>query len=461
LLHVSGDVFGPYDMPFAEDDTGWGLWGSALRDAAISDGINLSVYDKIVYVTPRGGITGFSGAAMQNGINAWVFQCDNPHLYQHELGHTIGLHHASTEGDEYGDTTDFMGRGYSLKRLNAPHMHKLAWLSPETFQTITRAGYFRIAALDEETAAVSYPQALRIPGMEYDYFVSYRKPIGFASDLSAKELSKIYVHRSAYNQNTYLVASLGPKEVFRDSNLGINIKNVRASNIFMTTRVGIYCSRGQVAVNFNYPVLEGPTTGMAKPGGSYQYDITVTNNDTQKCGGSEFDVWARVPNGWTYELSSTTPYILPGESVTIELLVIPPEYSPDGTYVVDLYAKPSRHIQQRGTKASSGFIVDSIAPTSPSSFTASYNVVQEAVFMSWSPSEDNTYLDGYYVYRNGERDMFVREASAVRSVRTFGPPIEGLQSFVVQAVDGAGNVSGTSSAVLVDIPPVPDTPPKK
>lgn len=51
-------------------------------------------------------------------------------LFMHELGHNLGLGHASTLYDEYGDKTCAMGDAKSNSCFNSPHRHMLGWSQP-------------------------------------------------------------------------------------------------------------------------------------------------------------------------------------------------------------------------------------------------------------------------------------------------------------------------------------------
>lgn len=50
--------------------------------------------------------------------------------YFHELGHNLGLNHASLYDKEYADLSDAMGYCCNLRCFNAPHSHMLSWSFP-------------------------------------------------------------------------------------------------------------------------------------------------------------------------------------------------------------------------------------------------------------------------------------------------------------------------------------------
>ena len=93
---------------------------------------------------------------------------------------------------------------------------------------------------------------------------------------------------------------------------------------------------------------------------------------------------------------------------------------------------------------------DTTAPTVPANLTAVLSGT--TANLSWTASTDNTAVTGYRIMRNG---LFHTDA-----LNTFyngtGLAI-GTYTYTVAAVDGAGNVSGSSNSASVTVPPPPLT----
>lgn len=66
-----------------------------------------------------------------NGINTLL----TPSILFHEWGHNLGLHHATTTLDEYGDDTCAMGRSTKALCFNAAHSHLLNWINVTSIVT--------------------------------------------------------------------------------------------------------------------------------------------------------------------------------------------------------------------------------------------------------------------------------------------------------------------------------------
>lgn len=91
-----------------------------------------------IYIDPPGQCRrqdGAIGEGTVNGRESILYASsywNDPRLVAHELGHNMGLYHASRNGEEYGDPTCVMGLvdNYMPSRklcFNAPHMDTLQW----------------------------------------------------------------------------------------------------------------------------------------------------------------------------------------------------------------------------------------------------------------------------------------------------------------------------------------------
>jgi chitodextrinase len=86
---------------------------------------------------------------------------------------------------------------------------------------------------------------------------------------------------------------------------------------------------------------------------------------------------------------------------------------------------------------------DTSAPTTPTALTASA-FSSSAIDLSWSASTDNVAVTGYRIYRNGV--FLVALGSSNTAFQDTGLSPSTSYSYVVDAVDAAGNASGISNA---------------
>lgn len=127
-LSLESAVAGPLRLPRGVFDS---CDATVLRNAAPAG--TFAGYDRIVFVAPRVGACNFAGEANPSEVllNGRLFMA----LAAHELGHTLGLGHASRWDclgrtctvDEYGSEFSLMGHGSG--DLNAYEKGALGWLT--------------------------------------------------------------------------------------------------------------------------------------------------------------------------------------------------------------------------------------------------------------------------------------------------------------------------------------------
>ena len=189
LAQLSGDVFGWLTLARGNgacDFSGWAERASASIGAA-----TLSAYTNLLVVFPNTPECAWSGLAYVSGTTAWVNGEPTVRSVAHELGHNLGLGHASSlscshageavalgeeceKDDEYGDPFSLMGSGGTL-HLNAIHKRQLGWLGPENVVEVTESGVFELAPLG---SASERPQALALPHGADTLLVEYRSASG-------------------------------------------------------------------------------------------------------------------------------------------------------------------------------------------------------------------------------------------------------------------------------------------
>ena len=86
---------------------------------------------------------------------------------------------------------------------------------------------------------------------------------------------------------------------------------------------------------------------------------------------------------------------------------------------------------------------DTIAPTAPSSLTATATSASD-VALTWGASTDNVAVTGYRILRNGSYVTTVTSTSFTDS----GLAASTLYSYTVSALDSAGNQSGIATATV-------------
>jgi len=263
LLDLQGDVLGTVDIgPQADcvsrDDARAATaslksWYAQADLAAAAAGIDLSTYDRRVYVMDRAMNCDNSGGGVARAAfnRAWVFDCGRGSVYAHELGHTLGANHASTPSADngrpadYGDGSDVMGHGFF--QFNGPHRAQMGWLPADRVVTVTSPGTYRIGILESPQPI---PQVLVIPrrdAPDQALHLSTRQAVGFDATLGAEFVGHTSIHESPLAcprtasggepPKTMLTKTLGDGDTLTNEAAGITITQTTHDDVSATVRI--------------------------------------------------------------------------------------------------------------------------------------------------------------------------------------------------------------------------------
>lgn len=212
-VSFSGDIFGWYTISLDNTDcvNRSRDWSDEADIIAQRSGVDLVKYTRWVYVfapaqedCPYGGVGTIGG----NPSRAWIFfGGGRSFIYKHEVGHNLGVHHASSllcgtkaiddyslcGKSEYGDPYDVMG--YSREhQFNAPHKIAVGWIPDSKVRTVAQNGNYTINIPLE--ASGSGTQVVKIPKPDTDeyYFLEYRQPVGFDKSLPSSMTNGVSIH---------------------------------------------------------------------------------------------------------------------------------------------------------------------------------------------------------------------------------------------------------------------------
>ncbi|MDP9257903.1 MAG: hypothetical protein M3Q31_15310 [Actinomycetota bacterium] len=285
-ISFSGTVFGPVTVHGPSSDCGTNSpyypvehdalysWLDEAEQAAGIDPSNDSAWKHVVVALPAGvtcgDVAGALGIAELGGNHVWINGAFQVPVLAHELGHNLGLSHAaglkcsnasnatplgsscSADTYEYKDPFDAMGQSdpgtgsMVLRQMNMEHKLLLNLLPASAQQLVGVSGAYHLAPMETLTGT---PEVLRLPKPGGgNYFVEYRRPIGYFDSQSPPSFSGVYVrtespqpHDYSNGSDTALIdmhpttgpptagwvdAALGAGEIFNDPLRGILIQNV-------------------------------------------------------------------------------------------------------------------------------------------------------------------------------------------------------------------------------------------
>lgn len=448
----------------------YGVWANEADTAATAAGVRLSLYQHRVYVVPGAtdcGWAGLGNVGCGNSCRAWVkgSSCNTLDIYTHEIGHNLGMGHASTDanndgvidstcsywgtsysGGEYCDRSDFMGIGGDGKRQNGgPHKVQMGWV-PGDKMLDAGAGTYSLAPLGTDPSLTTDPQVLRITRATGDpYYVSYRTDAdAYEDNLRAEYQQKTFIHTHAGGaSNTLLVTYLGDGQSFNDSASGITVTQTAHTLTAATVLVGATCAAGAPDVSLS------PSNNPGRPGDSVSYSVLITNRDAAACPASTFALAANVPAGWSASLSSPSLMLSAGQQGSTTLIVTSASGTPDGSYPVTMTATDMTGPDLSGSgTGNASYCVDSTGP-SPVLDLAAAIKQKTRVQLTWSvPSAGGCAGVGSYdVYRDGVRIASVSNTSYLDGKTNSGQ----TYSYTVTARDLLGNQSATGNVVTITV----------
>jgi hypothetical protein len=455
-VSFSGQVVGPYPLTASSADScDMSGWADAADAQATSAGLDLTAYPRKVYVMPPNTCPGAglgTVGTVQNS-RAWIFSCDLKGVFAHEIGHNLGMDHASTPTQEYGDSTDPMAIGsWMLHGVNAPHRLAMGWLAATDAPIVSESGEYDVAALATDPAQATAPQTIRIAKpdtLEY-YYLSYRTPAGVDSYIDGSYYYRLSVH--SYNSDgtlakTYLLAGLGDGETFTDAINGLTITQTSHDASHATARIAF----ASTCVASSPAITLTPQTQSAPAGSSVNYTVSITNRNASTCPSSTFSLSDAGPSGWTTAVSPASLTLGSGATGQAVATLVSAPAAPIGTYNATINASDVTMPTAVASTIAAYTVQapkDGIAPSAPSALTASVNQKRKQIALSWKAASDNVGVAGYRVWRNGTLAATTTTTGWTDQAWSAGA----TYTYSVSAYDAAGNMSAPGSTATVTLP---------
>jgi hypothetical protein len=273
--------------PSSAYDNNFTKFIEATRQVAAAAGYAPGEFDFDIICTGSKPGTFFGGIAYVGGPGMWIPNNNfNIGVVGHELGHNLGLPHASfwNTGDqstigpgfrqEYGDLFDSMGvPGGSASHFNTRFKHFLGWIPDNDAPIITTSGTYRIAAHDHP--ASSGRRALRLERNDsLNYWVEFRQSFNNRWVTNGASLRWSWSDRT----NTMLLdTTLGTPSATQDSPILIGRTFSDSCNHWHITPVG---KGGTFPESLDLVVNRGPFPGNVPPVAAIPTGDTTTSVGT-------------------------------------------------------------------------------------------------------------------------------------------------------------------------------------
>lgn len=442
-LSLTGDVYGWYTIPSTDTGCAWSTWGDQARTAATNAGVDLTQYQYLVYAFPSTSSCGWAGLGYLPGSGAWINGAMSLRVVGHELGHNLGVHHASTlsctnasgarvtlsstcSASEYGDPFTIMGASSTYLPHNW-HRSQHGWLSDTV--TVSTSGTY---TLRPSEGTIS-PRALRVArGDGTYYWLEFRQPAAPFDTFSATDPEVNGVTIRLVPDTTSVVQSklldMTPSTTsFADAALAVGRSYTDSALGLTITTSAVSASGATVTVAF----------GGGGGGGDTQAPTTPGSLASSWNGSALTLSWtASIDNvgvtGYRVSRNGTLLGTVTGLSYADQTAVSGQTY----TYsVVALDAAGNQSIAATRQVT----VADTVAPTAPTGLVAT--VSGTSVTLSWAASTDNVGVTGYRVSRGGA----LVGSPAIPGFTDTTALAGQTYTYSVVAVDAAGNQSQAAS----------------
>lgn len=453
-IALTGDVFGFYELSASNTGCAWSSWASEARAKATAAGADLAAYDYLVYAFPYVSSCGWAGLGYLPGSGAWLNGTISLRVAGHELGHNLGVHHASTitctsggvrvaysttcTASEYGDPFTIMGSAATYLSHNW-HRAQHGWLTDTV--TVSTSGTYTLKPSEGSES----PRALRIArGDGTYYWLELRQATAPFDTFSATSPAVTGVTVRLVPDTTSIVQSklldMTPETMtFADAPLPVG-KSYADTALGLTITTAAVSATG-ATVTVSLGGLGGGTTSDTQP-------PTAPPNLTGRATGS-----SSVELSWSASTDNVgvTQYRISRDGATIATVGASERtFSDNGLAAARAYTYSVVALDAAGNESlastvtvTTGPAADTTPPTAPSGLTATAQRGYR-IAMSWQASTDDVGVVGYRIYRNGSQIGQVTTLGFTDTVRSTSD-----QTYVVRAVDAAGNLSPASNSVSV------------
>lgn len=483
---LSGAVLGWYRIAATSGSCSYSTWASQARTAAASDataaGLDLASTSTLkVYLFPRVAACSWAGLGELPGDDAWSNGYLHIGVIGHELGHNLGVHHASTlackastntgtpvtsrtaddcVGSEYGDPYSLMGDAWGHQYThNAWHRSQLGY--PVGTQTVTvTAGLdvtYDLLATEPDTDGTALRLIRIARGATGTYldlelrrgsgpFDTFSSTSSVVTGVSARIGAANTVRTQSKLLDNTPTASFSDAAIQPGSSMWDPVAGARVSVLSVTD--GIATVRIQAEADTAAPAAPGSLAATVSGTPQVTLSWAPASDDHVLAGyeirrnGTRLAVVKAL--SWTDCAAGATCSLVGGQTYSYDV------------YAYDAAGKLSPAATISATIPQSDFT----APSAPGTPTTT-DLTATSASLGWTAATDNAGGSGvasYQVLRDISGATTLLGTTSSTNFTVSGLGAESGYSFVVRAVDAAGNVGPASGVLSITTEPAPVAP---
>jgi chitodextrinase len=454
---LQGTTFDWVKVPYSSTSCQFQAWETAAKAALKARGVDLSSYTNFMFMFPHTSACAWGGLAYLPGPSSWINGTPSLRVPAHELGHNLGVHHASSlrctkDGvrvalsatctkSEYGDPFTTMGTA-KTRHVSNLSLVQIGYMPTEATKTIVTSGTYWLA----KAQGTSGVRILAIPrGDGTTLYLEYRRPYGtyfdnFSSTSAAVKGVTIRIAKgwSTITQ-TLLIDTVPSTTSFADAPLRLykTFRDYLSGAKVYVSALGT--SSAKVIVNLPADVTAPTAPGAlsARAASTSAIGLTWTpGTDNRAVAG--YRIWRNGTLVTTTSAGTTS-------------------FSDTGLAGGTAYTYTVKTIDAAGNasaaaSASATTLFPDTPPTQPGSLRATTTTT--SVRLTWTAASDNLGVVGYRVWRDGGASVTTANLSLTQT----GLAPDTAYTWTVRAIDTAGQLGASANVTARTL--VPDvTPP--
>lgn len=452
-VSLAGTTFDWLRIPYNSGTCDYRLWADAAKAGLAARGVDLSTYTNFMFMFPPTSSCSWRGLAQLPGPVAWINGGPYLRVVAHELGHNLGVHHASSlrckkDGvrvalsanctrSEYGDPFTTMGSAQT-RHVHNLELVQIGYMPTSATRTVTATGTYTLA----HASGTSGTRIIGIPRGDGTFlYLEYRRPYGTlfdnfsSSDPAVRGVSIRLASSWTRITQTQLIDTRPGTTTFNDAPLRLSYSfRDYLSGVRITVRsIGSYAAKVYVTM---------PADTIA-PTAVSSFSATASSTSA-----------INLRWGASTDNRAVTGYRIWRDGVLVTTAAATATtFTDSGLAASTPFAYTIRAVDGAGnlgpaTTATATTGTPDSPPTAPGSVTVS--VTDTTARVAWSAASDDLGVTGYRVWRDG---AFLG-TTASRAWYSANLTPETPYTWTIRAVDTAGQVgpavSITATTATVD-----------